>query len=29
MWNSGLPPFGYKTVNKKLVPDKEESKVDI
>ncbi|HEB73782.1 MAG TPA: recombinase family protein [Candidatus Desulfofervidus auxilii] len=27
LWNGGLPPFGYKTVNKKLVPDKKESKI--
>jgi len=25
--NGGLPPFGYKALNKKLIPDKEESEV--
>ena len=27
LWNGGLPPFGYKTVNKKLIPDEKESKI--
>jgi hypothetical protein len=27
LWNGGIPPFGYKAVNKKLVLDEKESKV--
>ena len=27
MWNGGIPPFGYKTLNKKLIPDEKESKI--
>jgi len=27
LWNGGLPPVGYKTVNKKLIPDEKESKI--
>jgi len=27
LWNGGIPPFGYKALNKKLVPNEEEAKV--
>ena len=27
LWNGGIPPFGYKALNKKLVPDEKESKI--
>ena len=27
LWNGGIPPFGYKTLNKKLIPDEKESKI--
>ncbi len=23
LWNGGIPPFGYKVVNKKLIPEEE------
>jgi len=25
--NGGIPPFGYKGVNKRLIPDEQESKI--
>ncbi|MCD6094323.1 recombinase family protein [bacterium] len=27
LWNGGIPPFGYKALNKKLIPDEKESKI--
>ena len=27
LWNGGIPPFGYKAVNKKLIPDERESEI--
>ena len=27
MWNGGIPPFGYKRVDKKLVPDEKEADI--
>jgi len=27
LWNGGIPPFGYRAVNKKLIPDERESEI--